>query len=217
MARFGYIRVSSKDQNLERQREKLKSCGIDKIFEEKESGASLDNRPVLNKLLKILRFDDTVVVTELDRLSRKADDLTYIINTIQKKEASLEVLNLPVTKTDDKNLNKLLNTLIIEIYKYMAESERLKIKERQKQGISIAKREGRYKGRKPKYTMNSPQIQQAFKLINEGYSIRKASESTGLNYETLRRYLNIRNEESANKVAKEQIKGQINIVDDEEV
>lgn len=188
MARIGYVRVSSQDQNLARQIEKLKNSGIDRIFEEKKSGASLENRPELKKLLNIIRFDDVVVVTELDRLSRKADDLTWIIDEIQKKEATLEVLNLPVTKTDDKNLNRLLNTLIIEIYKYMAESERIKIKERQRQGIAIAKKQGRYKGRKPKYDMGSPQLQQAFKLIGEGFSIRKASEATGMNYETLRRY-----------------------------
>ena len=78
MARIGYARVSSKDQNFERQKELLLKSGVDKIFSEKVSGASLDNRPELSKLLSILRFDDTVVVTELDRLSRKADDITYI-------------------------------------------------------------------------------------------------------------------------------------------
>lgn len=199
MARFGYVRVSSQDQNLARQIEKLKNSGIDRIFEEKKSGASLENRPELKKLLEIIRFDDTVVVTELDRLSRKADDLTWIIAEIQRKEATLEVLSLPVTKTDDKNLNRLFNVLIMELYKYMAESERIKIKERQRQGIAIAKKQGRYKGRKPKYDMDSPQLQQAFKLIREGYSIRKASEATGMNYETLRRYWRTHQEEKTKK------------------
>lgn len=98
MARFGYARVSSTDQNLGRQKELLEKSGVDKIFEEKQSGANLEIRPVLNELLKIIRFDDTLVVTELDRLGRKEKDLTYIINTINSKEASLEVLNLPTTQ-----------------------------------------------------------------------------------------------------------------------
>lgn len=189
MARLGYARVSSIGQNLNRQKELLKSTGVDKIFEEKESGASLDNRKELKALLNIIRFDDVLVVTELDRLSRKADDLTYIINIINEKQASLEVLSLPSTKTDDSNLNRLINNLIIEIYKYMAESERLRIKERQKQGIELAKKQGKYKGRKKKFTKESPQLVQAFKLLDQGYSIRKASESTGINYQTLRNYI----------------------------
>ena len=139
--------------------------------------------------MHLIRFDDVLVVTELDRLSRKADDLTYIINIINEKQASLEVLSLPSTKTDDSNLNRLINNLIIEIYKYMAESERLRIKERQKQGIELAKKQGKYKGRKKKFTKESPQLVQAFKLLDQGYSIRKASESTGINYQTLRNYI----------------------------
>jgi len=191
MARLGYARVSSIGQNLDRQKELLKSTGVDKIFEEKESGASLDNRKELKALLNIIRFDDVLVVTELDRLSRKADDLTYIINIINEKQASLEVLSLPSTKTDDPNLNRLINNLIIEIYKYMAESERLRIKERQKQGIALAKKQGKYKGRKKKYTKDSPQLIQAFKLLDQGYSIRKSAESTGMNYQTLRNYIKL--------------------------
>jgi len=189
MARFGYARVSSTDQNLGRQKELLEKSGVDRIFEEKQSGASLENRPVLNELLKIIRFDDTLVVTELDRLGRKEKDLTYIINTINSKEASLEVLNLPTTQTSDPALNKLINNLILELYKYIAESERLRIRERQKQGIELAKKKGKYKGRKKKYTKDSPQLVQAFKLLDQGYSIRKASESTGINYQTLRNYI----------------------------
>ena len=190
MSRFGYIRVSSKDQNIGRQKELLEKNSIDYYYIEKESGASLKNRKVIQELLDIIRFDDVLVVTELDRLGRKADALTYIINKINEKKASLEVLNLPTTRTEDKNLNRLINNLIIEIYKYMAESERLRIKERQKQGVEIAKRQGKYKGRKKKYNKNSPQLIQAFKLIDEGFSIRKAAESTGMNFETLRKYLN---------------------------
>lgn len=189
MARFGYARVSSTDQNLGRQKELLEKSGVDRIFEEKQSGANLERRPVLNELLNLLRFDDTLVVTELDRLGRKEKDLTYIINKVNEKEASLEVLNLPTTQTSDPALNKLINNLILELYKYIAESERLRIRERQKQGIELAKKKGKYKGRKRKFNKDSPQLVQAFKLLDQGYSIRKASESTGINYQTLRNYI----------------------------
>ena len=189
MARIGYARVSSMGQNLARQEELLKHAGADKIFMEKQSGAKIENRPELLKLLEYIREKDTIIITELDRLGRTEKDLTYIINTINRKGANLEILSLPSTQIEDPALNKLVNNLILEIYKYIAQQEREKIRERQKQGISLAKKQGKYKGRKKKYTKDSPQLVQAFKLLDQGYSIRKASESTGINYQTLRNYI----------------------------
>lgn len=191
MAKIGYARVSSMGQNLARQIELLKNAGATKIFTEKQSGAEISNRPKLNNLLNYIREQDVVIVAELDRLGRKAKDLDYIINTIQNKGASLQILNLPTTQTQDPNLNRLLNNLILELYKYIAETERQKIKERQKQGIELAKQQGKYTGRKKKYNKNSPQLVQAFKLLDKGYSIRKSAESTGINYQTLRNYIKL--------------------------
>ena len=191
MAKIGYARVSSTGQNLDRQIELLEKVGATKIFTEKQSGAEISNRPELNNLLNYIREQDVVIVAELDRLGRKAKDLDYIINTIQNKRASLQILNLPTTQTQDPNLNRLLNNLILELYKYIAETERQKIKERQKQGIELAKQQGKYTGRKKKYNKNSPQLVQAFKLLDKGYSIRKSAESTGINYQTLRNYIKL--------------------------
>ena len=191
MAKIGYARVSSTGQNLDRQIELLENAGVDKIFTEKVSGAKLENRPVLNEVLNLIRWDDTLIVTELDRLGRREKDLTNIINTINEKGSSLEILSLPSTKIEDPALNKLVNNLILEIYKYISEQERKRIKERQRQGIELAKKKGKYKGRKRKFNKDSPQIIQAFKLLDDGYSIRKAAESTGVNYQTLRNYISL--------------------------
>lgn len=191
MAKIGYARVSSTGQNLARQIELLKHAGAEKIFMEKQSGAKIENRPELLKLLEYIREKDTIMITELDRLGRTEKDLTYIINTINRKGANLEILSLPSTQIKDPALNKLVNNLILEIYKYIAQQEREKIRERQKQGIALAKKQGKYKGRKKKYNKNSPQLVQAFKLLNQGYSIRKAAESTGMNYQTLRNYIKL--------------------------
>lgn len=191
MAKIGYARVSSTGQNLARQIELLQKAGATKIFTEKQSGAEIQNREKLMEMLDYIREEDIVIVAELDRLGRNAKDLDYIINTIQNKGASLQILNLPTTQTQDPNLNRLLNNLILELYKYIAETERQKIRERQKQGIALAKKQGKYKGRKKKYNKNSPQLVQAFKLLNQGYSIRKAAESTGMNYQTLRNYIKL--------------------------
>lgn len=128
MARIGYARVSSKNQKLDRQLEALQDC--EKIFSDKLSGASL-NREGLNQLLAFIREGDIVVVLELDRLGRNNIELTDTMNKIQQAGATLEVLTLPTTKgIEDENLRRLINNLMIELYKYQAENERQKIRER---------------------------------------------------------------------------------------
>ena len=186
--KVGYARVSSKDQKLERQFEIFKSECVEKVFSEKMQGDNPE-RPALNEMLNFIREGDIVVVTELDRLARNNDLLTDIMSEIHKKGATLDVLNLPTLKgIEDDNLRRLINNLIIEIYKYQAEAERLKIKERQAQGIEIAKREGRYKGGKLKYSFNEPKLQYAFKLYREGETENRIEEITGINRRTFRRY-----------------------------
>ena len=134
-------------QHLDRQLAALKD--VDKLFADKLSGANT-NRPELQKMLAYIREGDIVLVTELDRLGRNNQDLTQIMNTIQNKGATLDVLNLPsMTGIADPNLRQLMTNLIIELYKYEAESERKRIIERQQQGIALAKQQGKYHGRKP--------------------------------------------------------------------
>lgn len=156
MSRIGYVRVSSSDQNLDRQVENLK--GVFKVFSDKLSGKSTD-RPGLKALLSFIREGDIVVVSELDRLGRNNKELTEVMSIIQSKGATIEILSLPsLSGIEDENLRRLLNNLIIELYKYQAEAERIKILERQREGIEIAKRKGRYKGRKLLFHKNDPQL-----------------------------------------------------------
>ena len=136
-----------------------------KLFTDKLSGANT-NRPELQKMLAYIREGDIVMVTELDRLGRNNHDLTKIMNSIQNKGATLDVLNLPsMTGIADPNLRQLMTNLIIELYKYQAESERKRIIERQQQGIALAKQQGKYHGRKPQYTQDDLRLQHAFKLF----------------------------------------------------
>ena len=110
MAKIGYARVSSKEQHLDRQLAALK--GVDKLFTDKLSGANT-NRPELQKMLAYIREGDIVLVTELDRLGRNNHDLTKIMNSIQNKGATLDVLNLPsMTGIADPNLRQLMTNLI---------------------------------------------------------------------------------------------------------
>lgn len=150
--KIGYARVSTSDQNLDRQIEALKKSGVQKIFEEKISGKNME-RPQLNELLDYIHDDDVVTVLSLDRLGRNSQDLTQVIDQIRKKGAVLNVLDLPTfTGVEDSNLRALLTNLVLEIYKYTAEEERRKILSRQKQGIQLAKKRGIYKGRKKEYS-----------------------------------------------------------------
>jgi DNA invertase Pin-like site-specific DNA recombinase len=186
MAKIGYARVSSKEQHLDRQLAALKD--VDKLFTDKLSGANT-NRPELKKMLAYIREGDIVLVTELDRLGRNNQDLTRIMNTIQNKGATLDVLNLPsMTGIADPNLRQLMTNLIIELYKYQAESERKRIIERQQQGIALAKQQGKYHGRKPKYTQDDPRLQHAFKLYEAGMSDIDVARNTGIKRTTFIRY-----------------------------
>lgn len=188
MAKIGYARVSSKEQNLERQIQALE--GVSKVFSDKISGQSTE-RPQLKAMLDYLREGDIVIVTELDRLGRNSKDLTSLMNQIQQKGATLEVLNLPsMNGIEDENLRRLINNLVIELYKYQAESERKRIRERQAQGIAIAKQKGLFKGRKPNYQINDPLLQRAFKLYqSKEYTLKEIEQHTRIPISTLKRYL----------------------------
>lgn len=188
MSKIGYARVSSKEQNLDRQLEALQS--VSKVFSDKASGQSTE-RPQLQAMLDYLREGDIVIVTELDRLGRNNKDLTEIMNAIQQKGATLEVLNLPsMTGIEDENLRRLINNLVVELYKYQAESERKRIKERQAQGIELAKKKGRFTGRKSTFQKDDPLLQRAFNLYqSKEYTLKEIEHHTKIPVSTLKRYL----------------------------
>lgn len=186
MAKIGYARVSSTDQNLARQLEQLNN--VDKIFQESISGASRE-RPQLIAMLDYIREGDIIVVTELERLGRNNKELTEVMDEIKLKGATLEVLNLPTLRgIEDDNLRQLLNNLILELYKYQAQAERERIKERQAQGIAIAKAQGKYRGRKSLFAENDSRLQHAFNLFISGKSDKDVAKLTGINERTFRRY-----------------------------
>ena len=140
-------------------------------------------------MLAYIREGDIVMVTELDRLGRNNQDLTQIMNTIQNKGATLDVLNLPsMTGIADPNLRQLMTNLIIELYKYQAESERKRLIERQQQGIALAKQQGKYHGCKPQYTQDDPRLQHVFKLYQAGMSDIDVARNTGIKRTTFIRY-----------------------------
>lgn len=143
--RVGYARVSTDDQDLTVQKKLLV---VDKLFEDKLSGKDTD-REGFKAMMEYIREGDTLIVQRLDRLSRDLTDLLNIIRELMNRNVSIEfihekiVLNNPPTKEQ---------MLYISFHGTFAEYERNVNKERQMAGILLAKKEGKYKGRKPKFT-----------------------------------------------------------------
>ena len=162
--KYGYARVSSNYQNLDRQIEQLKAAGIDEryIYLDKASGKDFD-RKAYNTLVgtehtaPVLRCGDTLVVLSLDRLGRNYQAIKQQWEHITKDiGADIEVLDMPLLNTSNQgNLDRqFISDLVLQILSYVSERERLNIKERQKQGIETAKKKGTKFGR-PKVTAPS--------------------------------------------------------------
>lgn len=139
--KIGYVRVSTEEQNEARQVEALDRWGIDKFFIEKRSGKNLD-RPVLQEMLDFIREGDTVYVHDLSRISRSLTDLLNLVELLQKKKVHF-VSNKESVDTTSAN-----GRLFLTIIGAINEFERANLLERQREGIAIAKREGKFKGRK---------------------------------------------------------------------
>ena len=139
---IAYVRVSTVEQNEQRQIDALEKYNIDKWFTEKVSAKDME-RPELKKLLDYVREGDTVYVHDFSRLARSTKDLLTIVETLNKKGVHL-VSNKENVDTSTPQ-GKLMLTMISAIYQF----ERENMLERQREGIAVAKREGVYKGRKP--------------------------------------------------------------------
>lgn len=149
--KIGYARVSSTDQNLARQIEALNKEGCTKIFQEKVSGKNTE-RPQLQEMLNYIHDEDVVVIMSLDRLGRNSQDIKDLLSEIRQKGATIDILDLPSFQgVEDPNLKNLLTNIVIELMSYVAQSEREKIRERQREGIAIAKKKGVYVGRVQEY------------------------------------------------------------------
>lgn len=139
---IGYARVSSSDQSLDLQRDALTKAGIDKMFEEKKSGRSADDRPELQSAIEFAREGDVLVVTKLDRLARSVRDLHNILATLEAKGVGFKCVDQAIDTTSSTG------RLTIAILGAVASFELDIRAERQREGIENAKRKGVYRGRK---------------------------------------------------------------------
>lgn len=188
---LGYARVSTQDQNLDRQMDQLKKAGCEKIFCEKITGTKKD-RPELDRLLDQIRPGDAILISELTRLSRSTKDLFQIVDLIEKKGANIKSLKeawLDTTTPQGK--------LMFTIFAGISQFERDLISQRTKEGLASARSRGR-KGGRPSKSKNH--IELALKMYDsKDYSITEITKASGVSKTSLYRYVEQR-EKSRNTI-----------------
>jgi len=178
--RVGYVRVSSFDQNPERQ---LDGLDLDHLFTDHASGKDVQ-RPQLTALLAFVRAGDTVVVHSMDRLARNLDDLRQIVQGLTRRSIQIQFVKEQLTFT---GADSPMATLLLSVMGAFAEFERALIRERQQEGIALAKQRGVYRGRKQ--ALSPAAIAQLKARAAAGESKTKLAREAGISRETLYQYL----------------------------
>ncbi|WP_024859103.1 recombinase family protein [Ruminococcus albus] len=142
MSKIGYIRVSTEHQETARQQEIMGNYKVDRIFSEKLSGANAD-RPQLRAMLDYVREGDTLYVESISRLGRSTKDLLNIIDTLTDKGVTL------VSHKESIDTNTPTGKFMLTVFAALSQLEREQLRQRQREGIEIAKAQGKYTGRKP--------------------------------------------------------------------
>lgn len=178
--RIGYIRVSSEDQNPDRQ---LEGITVDRIFIERASGKDIE-RPQLQALMQYARQGDTIVVHSMDRLARNIDDLLRLVKDFTREGIVVEFRteNLRFTGQDSP-----MSQLMLTVLGAVAQFERDLIRERQREGIALAKQRGVYRGRNRKLSIE--QIPELMRRAAAGESKAALAREYGISRETLYQYL----------------------------
>ena len=179
--KLGYARVSTDDQTLDLQRERLRQADCIKLFEEKASGAKR-NRPELQQLLREVRKNDVLVVTRLDRLARSTTELLRISEALIDKKAGLQSLDEPWADTTSP-----AGRMVLTIFGGIAEFERALIRQRTDDGRKAAKKRGVKFGRPLKLRPDQKEI--ALRLLDEGKSVSEVARTFNVHPATIYRYI----------------------------
>ena len=178
--KIGYVRVSSVEQNTDRQLEGLE---LARVFTDKASGKDTQ-RPELEQLLKFVREGDTVVVHSMDRLARNLDDLRRLVADLTKRGVKIQFVKESLTFTGEDSP---MSNLLLSVMGAFAEFERALIRERQREGVELAKQRGAYKGRKK--ALSAKDVAMLKKRVADGETKAKVARELGLSRETLYQYL----------------------------
>ena len=178
--RIGYVRVSSFDQNPERQLEQVE---VGKVFTDKASGKDTQ-RPELDSLLAFVCEGDTVVVHSMDRLARNLDDLRRLVQKLTRRGVRIEFVKECLTFTGEDSP---MANLMLSVMGAFAEFERALIRERQREGIALAKQRGAYRGRKK--ALSPERAAELLQRVKAGEQKAKLAREFGISRETLYQYL----------------------------
>ena len=154
--KIGYVRVSTKEQNTARQEEIMKSLEVDKMYIDKMSGKNTD-RPSLQEMMSFVREGDSVIVESISRFARNTKDLLELIEQLNRKGVQF------ISQKEHIDTDTLTGKFMLTIFGAVAELEREYIRQRQREGIEIAKGEGKYKGRKKKQLADFEEVYQQWK------------------------------------------------------
>jgi DNA invertase Pin-like site-specific DNA recombinase len=178
--RIGYVRVSSFDQNPERQ---LEDVPLDKVFADKASGKDTQ-RPELAALLSFAREGDAVVVHSMDRLARNLDDLRRLVQGLTRRGVRIEFVKEHLTFTGEDSP---MANLMLSVMGAFAEFERAILRERQREGIALAKKRGAYRGRRR--ALSPEQTTELRQRVAAGEKKAMLARELGVSRETLYQYL----------------------------
>ncbi|WP_297665539.1 recombinase family protein [uncultured Streptococcus sp.] len=190
--KIGYIRASTKDQNLARQIEMMKQEGVNKVFSEKVSGKDM-NRKELKALLKFAREGDEIIVSSLDRLGRDYQDIKEIVRQLQQRCIKLTIIDAPFLNfnTGNNTLDTAMFDMFLSLLGYIAQNEREKILERQRQGIKLAKQRGVYKGRPIQYHEHAKNAKDRLiyhnvkRMLEEHLPVTQIAKENGISRQTV--------------------------------
>ena len=141
--KIGYVRVSTEEQNTARQEIMLRELGVDELFVDRASGKNAD-RPELNRMMNYVRRGDTVIVESISRFARNTRDLLDLVEQLTAKQVEFVSRKEPIDTTTPTG------KFMLTVFAAVAELEREYILQRQREGIAIAKQQGKYRGRPPK-------------------------------------------------------------------
>lgn len=178
----GYARVSSPEQNLDRQTSQLTEAGAQKLFTDTVSGSTRD-RPGLDAVVEYLRADDTLLVTSMDRLARSLVDLHTLVDELTTNGITVTFLQEGQSYSANPSPT---GKLLLGMLGAVAEFERSIIRERQAEGIARAKARGTYKGRKP---VPDEKIEQARILVSQGIPKARVARDLGISRSSLYKHL----------------------------
>lgn len=180
--RVGYIRVSSVDQNADRQ---LESLDVDRVFTDHASGKDID-RPALRELLAYVREGDTIVVHSMDRLARNLDDLRKLVQEQTRRGVQIQFVKESLTFSGQDSS---MSHLLLSVLGAVAQFERDLIRERQREGIALAKQRGVYRGRAK--SLSNERAKELRRRCSAGEKKALLAREFGISRETLYQYLRL--------------------------